>query len=324
MIPQSNPRENPFPPEWESTISRVERFLAGGTPRSRLQVIAGIDSSELDILLSRRAIGRRYDQEEATGKAMQALGGWIDDEEKTLRTSAEGFAVTPTFNAIQNIIERARQSRKLVAIVGGVGVGKSEAAKAYAKAHPRSRHHPGAARIEFKESHRTPSAALEKILHELEGDVGHAYRNSHMLDAIASACRPGDCLILDECNYLREASNIGRDLHSLGIPVVMVGNPDFARAVYGKKSSFAALASRALRYEFNKTTEDDVDAWLAWSGLFGLELRRVAVDIAVQSGDHGGLRSLALLVDECRESFPDQPIDAGMLYEVARTLHRLN
>jgi hypothetical protein len=321
MIPQGQINED-FPQEWEATMQRIESAIAGGVSGERLRVITGLRQDELDSLLARRLIGGRIGAPEKTGEAMQALADWLreDDSERTALSS--GFAATPTFRAIQGIIERAIRGLKLVAIVGGVGIGKSEAGKAYAAKNPRTLRHPGAARIEFRQCDRKPAAALERILSALEGASGRAYRNGQLLDAIGNACRPGDCLILDECNNLQDAAEVARDIHALGIPVVMMGNHDFARAVFGSRSAFAALASRALRHEFPATTEDDVDAWLAWAGLSGADLRRVAVALAARPGPEGGLRSLALLVDTCRDYFPDRSVDGAMLREMARQFHR--
>ena len=335
MLPNRSENECEFPAEWENIMQRIETCLAGGVTRQRLQVIAGLTSSELDKLIDRRHLSTcapthnpiamlqwKEDRNTRQSEVMAALSSWLDDEEGQRILCTSGSAATPTFRAIHSIIERTRIGCKLVAIVGGVGVGKSEAGKAYAAANPRSQRNPGAVRIEFRQSDRKPAAALERILSALEGAAGHAYRNGQLLDAIGAACRPGDCLILDECNYLQDAAEIARDIHALGVPVIMMGNPDFARAVFGAKSAFAALASRALRHDFPATTEDDVDAWLAWSGISGADVRRTAVAIAARPGPTGGLRSLALLVDACRDYCPGRTIDGALLREMARQFHR--
>lgn len=323
MIPQSEKEDSDFPAEWEDTLKQIEIHLATGYPRKRLEAISGLPSSEFEALLSRSRFGASWSQRERTSKAIAELTEWLAEEAKHQQTTASGAAVTPTFQAIQGIIERARRGNKIVAITGGVGVGKSEAAKAYAAANPRTHHHPGAVRIEFKQSDRNSTAAMSKILSAMVGEYGVAYRSGHLLDDIGKAHRPGDVLLLDECNELGDAAEVIRNLRdSFQIPLVAMGNQDFDRNVYGKKSTFEALASRMLRYDFPVTTEADVDAWFVWAGLSGAALRKVAVDIAARPGANGGLRSLALLVNECRDLFPDRPIDAAMLKDIARQLGR--
>lgn len=302
----------------EKTIHTLETWLATGYPRRRLEVISGLKSEQFDTLLSDEPAWNDY---LAHSNAIDALALWFEEEESARNATANAFADTPTFLAIQGAIERARQGNKLIAITGGVGVGKSEAAKAYAAANPRTRSQPGAMRIEFKQSDRNSAAALGKILSLMAGERGGAYRTATLLDEIGKSYRPGDILILDECNELGDAAGIIRDLRdSFNLPIVAMGNQQFDRSIYGKRSTFDALASRMLRYDFPVTTEDDVDAWLAWEGISGARMRKAAISIAARPGPYGGLRSLALLIKECREY--GRPLDAEMLIEVARQMGR--
>lgn len=313
MIAQPNTDGNDFTPDWDVVMQQVESSLAGGLSRNRLLAASGVRRDDLELLLARRKIGRRSASNEETGQAIAALKTWLIDAEDAKVKQASGFAVTPTFQAIQGIIERTRRGNKIVSIIGGVGVGKSEAAKAYAAANPRTNRQPGAVRVEFKKADGNLSAAYARILGAIEGDKGRAYRSGEMQDAVAALCRAGDMLLLDECNNLKDATALGQDLREAGFSVVMIGNPTYGESVYGKSSAFDALASRALPHYFDQTTEEDVDAWLAWAGLGGLQLRKAAVDVACRPGPAGGLRNLALLVDACRDYFPDKEIDASML-----------
>lgn len=322
MIAQPNTHESSLTQEWENVMLQVESRLASGVSRNHLIVVSGIRQDDLGALLERRKIGRRGESDDETGRAIGALKIWLADAAEAEAKLASGFAVTPTFQAIQGIIERARRGRRIVSIIGGVGVGKSEAAKAYAADNPRTHRQPGAVRVEFARGDDNLTAAYARILGALEGEKGRAYRSGEMRDAVAGLCRNGDVLLLDECNNLRDAAEMCRDLWALGVPVVMLGNPVYGKSVYGKGSTFDALASRALPHYFDVSTEDDVNAWLAWAGLGGVALRRAAVALACRPGANGGLRSLALLVDACRDYFPDKPIDAELLRAMAEQFRR--
>lgn len=313
----------------EHVMTRIESRLMTGYPRVRLAVECGILSIHLDRLLKRdfyRSYNARYGTYSETDHLyfdkvddyIEALKKWLADEAKSQAATAQ-FASTPTSQAIHGIIERARIGKQIVAIIGGVGVGKSEAAKAYIATHPRTHRKPGFARVEFNKGSSNPTAALHAIMSALVGEHGGRRPDALIYD-IGRELRPGDGLILDECNYLGEAIDAVRDLwDAYHVPIVVMGNPDFGKMVFtgNKKTAFSAFASRVLRHDIPVTKEEDVDAWLDWAGLSGSELRRVAIAIACRPGEHGGLRSLALLVEQCRALMQDGPIVAENLLHVA-------
>lgn len=324
MISNSEGKDNGYPKEWEAIISQVEIHLAtGNPPRHRLEGIAGLTASEFSNLLERAPLPFRERDRSRHEKAIQALADWIAEREESKIAAPCGFAATPTFQAITAYIEDAHRDNLLCAITGGVGIGKSEAAKAYAATHPRTLLRPGAVRIEFTESDSNQTAALSKILGAMVGPHGGAYRSWQLEEEVGMACRPGDILLLDECNELGTAVNVIKSLRNrFDIPIVAIGNPDFTRNVYGKKSTFSALASRMLPLDIPRTTEADVSAWFAWEGLSGDALYSMAVAIACRGDAGGGLRSLALLVGRCRKKFPGRPVSAAMLRDVAASFGR--
>lgn len=324
MISNSESKDNGYPKEWEAIINQVETHLAtGNPPRHRLEGIAGLAPSEFSNLLERAPLSYRERDRSRVERAIHILAEWVADQEARKTATPCGFAATPTFQAITAYIEDAHRGNLLCAVTGGVGIGKSDAAKAYAAAHPRTLLRPGAVRVEFTDSDSNQTAALSKILDAMVGPHGGAYRSWQLEEEIGKACRPGDILLLDECNELGAAVNVIKSLRNrFDIPIVAIGNPDFTQNVYGKKSTFSALASRMLPLDIPKTTEADVSAWFAWAGLSGDALYSMAVNIACRAGAGGGLRSLVLLVDRCRDKFPGRPVSAAMLRDVAVSFGR--
>ncbi len=113
---------------------------------------------------------------------------------------------------------------------------------------------------------------------------------------------------------------------AVDISIVMQGNPDLSGMVWGKSSKFARLASRANRYDFAATTEEDVDAWLAWRGAGeGLtpgerkKLTETACSIACRPTQNGGLRALAD-VFLIAEKMYGTKVDAGLLRAMAEQI----
>lgn len=318
-------------PEQESIIAKVETRLAAGLTVQRLSLETGIDMADINKLLDRSRIRKpthhshSWEEKsiEETAAAIATLAEWLGGKTETEQTQS-WFAVTPTFQKLQAIFAHTHKSRELTAITGSWGIGKSEAAKAYAEAFPRGHQKPGAVRIEFTNSDKKPTAAYAKILGALRGDRGHAYRNDNLHDAIGAALNPGDCLILDECNYLNEAMDVVRSIHDdYGVSIVMIGNPEFTATVWGKKSRYSALASRTNRFEFPNSTAEDVEAWLAWNGtLVGMKpsertkFIEKAITIGKHPGANGGLRALASGIELHSGIYSNAPLDGALLEQI--------
>lgn len=323
MINLAEKTGNHFPAEWEDTIRETETLLATGSiPRHQIEGIAGLRPEDLDGLLNRAHNPfMRHDRERAE-KGMSALAEFLASR-NSASVAPGGLADTPTARIIRTRMDRVYSAGLLGSLIGGLGIGKSEIAKAFAADRPRTQLRPGVVRIEFTETDSSTTAALTTIYQGLSGERAEGMRAWEIEAQIGRMKRPGDLMILDECNELGPAVKVIKGLWDrFQFPIFAIGNHDFKRNVYGKSSPFAALASRMLHLDITCTTEADVAAWLTWAGLRGDALYRVAVAIACRRGPTGGLRTLALLVEECRAAFPGVPVSAQMLREVAASFGR--
>jgi DNA transposition AAA+ family ATPase len=312
-----------FTKEQETILMRVESRLASGVSRLRLSLETGIRPDQLDPILKRQPLNGFHPDGDHSRPALESLAAleqWLENAPEG-RESRASRAETPSFKAMSTIFSIAHQSRSLVAITGPVGFGKSFAAKCYAAEHPRTHQKPGAVRIQFNPTDNKPSALLSTLLCSLQGESIGAYRNGNLYQALGAKLRPGDCLLLDECQRLETAVDVVASLHDdFGIGIVMLGNPDFSRAIWGKDRTFDALGSRMLRHDFPHTTDEDVESFLAWKGtLEGLPVKervallKAAVSIGTRPGREGGLRTLNQLVDFAADAYGKQQTMTGPL-----------
>lgn len=313
--------------EWNLVLDQIRARLAAGTiSLPRLQIITGLDNQQLQSLLDFGMVSVGLSAYNETRTAIQDLSDWIRDADHPPEDNSS-YAVTPTFQSLQNLFSAAHEYKMLIAITGSWGIGKTQAALYYAATHPRTYDKPGAVRIQFDGTDCKPVAALEKIRDALSANPG-SHRRGNVMNAIGTALRPGDFLILEECQRMGEALDIICSLHDeFGVGIAMIGNPDLSVAVWGKRETFGALASRANRFDFPCTTPDDVDAWLAWHGLperlssqDRARLAKVAVSIAARPGRSGGLRALGDAFNLLEKIFPGQPITGELLSEMAKAV----
>ena len=323
----------------EGILTRAESRLASGLTRERLANESGIRIESLEALLKRQPGGERFDDfghrkegQDHRVNAITQLEIWLADEDLQAGAGTATLAPTPTCQNVQKYLSLAHTGKRLIAVTGDVGIGKSAAARAYAAAHPKTVRAPGVVYVEFTELDTKPLAALHRILKALPVRVTEAPRQEHLLlDYVASSFVPGDLLILDECNHL--AGRKGAEGHALGFVrdlfergragLAMLGNADLRARVWGEQQGFPALASRTLHFILDNTTEADVDIWMQWKGLTGKAMRKTLIRIAARPGQHGGLRALERLVETHRDFFPAQPIEAGGLERIAHAMGRL-
>lgn len=310
----------------EQVLSAIRARLAAGTINLvRLQVISGMNAADLKEILE-EGIVSGWDSGRKSEAAIERLSSWLKNDEHPTEDDA-AYAVTPTFQALQTLLAVAHKNRELIAITGSWGIGKTQAAQYYAATHPRTYNCPGAVRIQFDRTDCRAVAALEKIRDGM-GINPPSHRKGSTMNAIGAALRPGDFLILEECQRLGEALDVICSLHDdFGIGIAMIGNPDLSAAVWGKKTTFGALASRANRFDFPASTPEDVDAWLAWHGLpEGLngqeraKLARCAGAIATRPGQNGGLRALADVIRLAETFYGNQPLTGDLLNQLAAQL----
>ncbi|MBS4015402.1 MAG: AAA family ATPase [Candidatus Latescibacteria bacterium] len=315
--------EREYTEEQEAMLNRVETILASGLTLSRLAAEAGEPEELVKKVLEREHFARGYGFSRR-GEVLQKLAEWLEIQEPMER---QQYANTATFQKIQAIIAGAHRARDFVAITGDVGIGKSWAATEYVRQHSRGYNKPGAVRVEFTRADRNDSSALFTILSALAGDVEasrSAYRNGHLQSAIGKVLNRDDCLILDECNYLGTAVDIVRDLwEKTRTAIVMIGNPELSRTIWvDKKQDFAALASRATRFDIPRTVDQDVEAFLDWKGIADKRLRKAAVEIAARPGQSGGLRTLTKILSLLDNYYPGITLDADTFKELAAQIGR--
>jgi DNA transposition AAA+ family ATPase len=331
MIDHPAAAEHP-PLDFDSILKRVEAHLAAGLPRQRIALICDIDGDRLNRVLS----GQPAEAWESgyagvyagpeSKRVFAALDAWLSENATPIGDDA-GYAVTPTFQHLQNLLSHAHQGRTLLAITGTWGVGKTQAGMFYAATHARSYREPGAVRIQFNPTDNKPAAALARIRDAL-ATTGGAYRNGALMNSIGDALKPGDFLILDECQRLGDALDIVCSLHDdYGIGIAMIGNPDLSGKLWGKRPAFGALASRTNRFDIPHATANDVDAWLAWhglpTGLTGTQragLIKACIEIATRPTQNGGLRALAHVFDTAERMYADQVLTGEFLAQLANTL----
>lgn len=314
----------------ETILTRIESHLASGLSRARLANEAETHLVDLEEVLKRKTRFIMRSHRSNPLEILASLEKWLLEEDTRAAPKAAAHALTPTYQRIYTLLGCAHDKPQLIAITGDVGIGKSAAACAYAATHPKTDQSPGAVYVEFSEVEAKPTAALSRIYEALPGKGISGHRQENMLDAIVGLLKPSDLLILDECNYL--SGRNGRDGRALDVirdlfgrsraGIAMLGNPDLRARVWGKSQDFAALASRTLHYPMGHTSEDDVDVWLQWAGLTGKAIRAAAIKIAVRPGQNGGLRTLAKVIEQARDFYPDA-LTASAIEQTARTIGRL-
>jgi DNA transposition AAA+ family ATPase len=306
-----------FTPEQTALLDRVNAQLAAGLGLMRLQLETGLREDYLRSLINYQPLsGRNADRDEQEGLEVLAL--WLED---IPAARDPGHAETPTFKAITRILSMAYQNHTLIGITGAVGVGKSLAVARYAADHPRTHKQAGAVRIQFNKTDNKPAAALAALLEGLHGgNSAGSYRNGDLYRAVGAMLRPGDFLILDECQRLGEALDLVASLYDdFGIGMALIGNPDFSRVVWGKDRTFDALGSRILRYDFPHSTEADVETWLAWKLCLDRlpvkerkSLIKTAIRIGARPGREGGLRTLSQIFGQA-DIYENQSLSGALI-----------
>lgn len=306
-------------------VGRLNTYVAAGNSLDRLAYTCGIDEGKTQDLVAGNIFGHKKEQLAFwVPEALQRVSEYLDTLEAIDDDAA--YALTPTFNKILSLIEHAHKNDIILAITGTWGIGKSQVARYYAASHARRYNRPGAVYVPLNETENSPRQVLGKILHHL-GIPGGKQSQRSMMQTALGIFRPGDHLILDECQKVQEALETISALHDeAGIGITMIGNPDFSSVVWGKDGAFNALASRAHRFDFPANSEQDVDAWLAWRGLpEGLDTRertafvKAAMSVGTNGRAWGGLRALSHVYNMAGTLYKGQRMTAETMLQMINT-----
>lgn len=309
----------------ENVAKELESLLAAGVGLTTVSTESGVKVDELRKLLKRT---RASDHQGPLGswawslkqqaEAVSTLAGWLvayAEGDKTRRAHAS----TPTTAAICELIEEARELRRLTVIIGGVGVGKSFAGRLMAASHPRTARAPGVLHLEHRESHRTINQFLLHLWQRLADSPDQEPRGD-LQGAVLAQLRKGDVVVIDECNRLSQCgagrvTEVIRDLaDNAPASWVLLGNSEATKAgkiLDGKL--YGAFLSRARLYNFDSTTEEDVSAFMEWKDLQGDKLRRLLVQAFAGARNAAprrdgctlrnvGLRGLDMALDDARRA----------------------
>lgn len=281
-----------------SARSRVSDLIDGGVGIGRIAVEAGVSSVELKKWVD----GTRADA------VNDAVAVWLSDIDNEMRANADDFTETPTARRIIRAFDQARQAkddrgqRGIALIYGASGIGKSKAARYYAK----RENSMGAAGIsnvvyvQLDGENTTWTAALNAVVGSARGAWGiDAYKERNLRQWITNNVSEGGILIFDEAQLLptRRLDELRIFPDECGIAVAFMGNTAGYKALESAK--IAQITSRVggARVIADKPTEGDVDALLEAWGLAGRKLRELAVMIGTQDG---GLRFLGATVQAAR------------------------
>lgn len=310
----------------QNKLDQIEGILSAGYNLDRLANESTIERSRIENLLSKQFTYEYTEYDAGEDKLMLEI--WLADYE--LKNKQQP-AKTPTFCTITALLAKAHNRSEIISITGGVGVGKTEACRSYVKDNARGYDRPGAFYIEFKSADKKTTAVLERILSGmLGGQSGHARQSSALMRAVCSMLKPGDFMVLDECNHLvvgrSPTIDIVRDIFdSTGIGIALLGNQDFDKKVYGERDDFDALASRAFKHDFPISTESDIDSWIQWKNLgkMGKPVRDELARIGKRPGAKGGLRTLNKLVDDVMLYRPGEALSVESIRQFLAQYGRL-
>ena len=294
----------------DDIVDRIGSFVAAGIRVTRIcaECESGINTAQLEKLLSEmRLPGGTQFGDWFAGRAephLLALEKWADEEEASGQLNLDEYAKTETFERVYGTLFAAHKVRSLVAITATYGIGKTFAARRYARDNPRRANEPGAVWFEFGPGTKGDTGVLDAILGALEPYSSPSGNVSSKLDRILTVLKPGDFLIADECGIPTEKGTGLRFMSYIheqaGIPVAMIGNPSFHAAVWGKRSDYDALASRTKHISLDGNSDSDVDAWMDFKGITGRNLKKVVLLVVGQPGRDGGLRGAETVLSELR------------------------
>ncbi len=179
-----------------------------------------------------------------------------------------GLIETPTSKQIYQACAHAQETPALVLIYGAAGVSKTTTALRYVQdKRPTAAYHVNLLGV------ATPTSMLVVIAECVyPSALADSYRKVALMRSLVYHLRPGDLLILDECQSLRpEALDLVRVfLDEAGVGLVLMGNEMVFSTIAGKHrhAMFAQLHSRVgMKLHLPHPTEADADAVLKSFGV---------------------------------------------------------
>src|SRR5258708_3364226 len=178
-----------------------------------------------------------------------------------------GLVETPTSKQIYRACAHAQETPALVLIYGAPGVSKTITASRYQRGHGDAYH------INLL-GVAAPGSMLQMIAARVYPPAGFgSYRTAPLMRVLEGHLRPGELIILDECQGLRpDALDLVRFLLDVRVGLVLMGNEMVFSTIAGKnrRAMFAQLYSRVgMKLHLPRPTEEDADAVLRRYGVSG-------------------------------------------------------
>jgi DNA transposition AAA+ family ATPase len=278
---------DPGNPAWEPVRSAVQALIDAKQAGARaIAAESGVSETALSQFLNRKYTGRN-------DRITDRLQLWLDTYHRRAAAEAEirtgpGFVLTPTAERVLDALTYAQMAPDMVAIYGGAGLGKTEAAREYVRTNT------GICLATMTPATSTVYLALAEVGKCLSVKPGRS--KAHLMDSICEvlAERRG-LLIIDEAQQLGPtALDQLRAIHDrAGVGIAFMGNEQVFSNMTGKGSRaeyMAPLFSRVgMRRHLRMPTDADTHALAdAWQ-ITEREPRKLLRQIAHKPG---GLRGI--------------------------------
>lgn len=229
------------------------------------------------------------------------VGAWLDARRARAATRAAmprdpGFVPTPSARAFLGVLDHAQHTPDLALVSGGAGVGKTTAAREYARTNPNV--------FLLTAQPAMRDAGPRMVLDELAEALGvrEARSSQKIVRALVARLRDTRALVvIDEAqNLSTRALDQVRSVHDLAeVGVALVGNEEVHGRLEGtaRTPDYAQLFSRVgMRISRPASRSEDVEALLdAWGVAREGDVRPVLRDVARECGAlRGAVKTLRL------------------------------
>lgn len=222
-------------------------------------------------------------------------GRWIREQQDAAANLDPGFVETPSAKKMIRALEIARNEPSIALIHGGVGIGKTEAAKHYfwkTNGGHALNHDLNSIFVSLISSPTTSSTLLKMV----SGNKESTDHSISLMGTIRESLGDAPLIIIDEAQFLSaDAKHTARAFYDqLKCGVALLGNDEFITELRGSKKmrGFPEILSRAgigADVHIPVPTEQDIDSILLAWGVTGSKERAEAIEIGTS---RGGLRRL--------------------------------